>query len=97
MPAVMCSKCAADLPDGAQFCLQCGQPVGVPAGTSVESPIAVLGCSKCGTSLPDGAEFCPKCGKPVSLPKTSTVRTPPPDFNQAPSLPRTKKKRTRWI
>jgi ribosomal protein L40E len=31
-----CSQCGATLPDGAQFCLQCGKPVAVPK----ESPVA---------------------------------------------------------
>ena len=31
-----CSQCGATLPDGAQFCLQCGKPVAVPR----ESPVA---------------------------------------------------------
>ena len=31
-----CSQCGASLPDGAQFCLQCGKPVAVPK----ESPVA---------------------------------------------------------
>jgi zinc ribbon protein len=30
-PAVLCNKCAADLPDDSQFCLKCGQPVVSPA------------------------------------------------------------------
>jgi ribosomal protein L40E len=65
---VPCSKCAANLPDGSQFCLKCGQPV-APAEDRSTAPItnAVLGCSKCGASLPNEAQFCLKCGKPVSL------------------------------
>ena len=69
MPAVSCSKCATDLPEGAQFCLRCGEPVrATVAGTLPVAATATLGCSKCGTNLPEGAGFCPKCGKPVSLP-----------------------------
>ncbi|HUC29950.1 MAG TPA: zinc ribbon domain-containing protein [Candidatus Acidoferrum sp.] len=91
MPAVMCSKCAADLPDGSQFCLKCGQPVGVPDGTAVTTAIAVLACSKCGATLPEGAEFCAKCGKPVSIPaKTSGVRDPAASSKPIPPLPQRK-------
>ena len=81
----MCSNCASDLPEGAQFCLKCGQPVmgamGAPA------PNAVLACSKCGANLPDGAEFCAKCGKPISLPpkKSSMVDASGPKDVPAPS------------
>lgn len=74
MPAVLCSKCATDLPDGAQFCLKCGEPV--PSTADGVLP-AVLGCAKCGTTLPEGAEFCPKCGKPVSIPSKKALEKPP--------------------
>lgn len=73
---MLCTKCAANLPEGSQFCLKCGHPVG-PAVTGDTPPIvtAVLGCSKCGASLPDGAQFCLKCGKPVSSPTKNTADT----------------------
>lgn len=91
MPAVMCSKCAADLPDGSQFCLKCGQPVGVPDGTAVATAIAVLACTKCGSTLPDGAEFCAKCGKPVTIPaKVSGMTDPAGRSKPIPPLPRPK-------
>ena len=66
---MLCSKCAANLPEGSQFCLKCGQPVATKAD-SAESPAAdaVLRCSKCGAPRANGAEFCLKCGKPVSSP-----------------------------
>ena len=72
---MLCTKCAANLPDGSQFCLKCGQPVNIarPATAALPPPtIAVLACSKCGATLPEGAQFCLKCGKPVSLPAKST-------------------------
>jgi hypothetical protein len=31
---VLCSKCAANLPEDSQFCLKCGQPVSSPAQTA---------------------------------------------------------------
>lgn len=66
---MLCSKCAASLPEGSQFCLKCGQAVTVPAENAAEPAATVLlGCSKCGANLPDGAQFCLKCGKPVSSP-----------------------------
>jgi hypothetical protein len=33
--AVLCSQCAADLPEGSQLCLKCGQPAGLPLKTDV--------------------------------------------------------------
>jgi len=81
VPAVLCSKCATDLPDGAQFCLKCGEPVQTPADAL---PTAVLGCSKCGTNLPDGAEFCPRCGKPVSMPPKTPLKSSAGVLNSQP-------------
>ena len=71
---MLCSKCAANLPEGSQFCLKCGQPLATKADSAESPPAdAVLGCSKCGAPLDDGADFCLKCGKPVSSPsKTAT-------------------------
>jgi hypothetical protein len=39
-----CSQCGATLPDGAQFCLQCGKPVAVPAKDTraAEEPVAEI-------------------------------------------------------
>jgi hypothetical protein len=47
-----CTKCGAQLKDGARFCAQCGA--------------AVNYCPKCGQTLKDGARFCAGCGAPVS-------------------------------
>ena len=69
MPAVLCSKCGVDLPDGSQFCLKCGEPVTTTAGgTDFVITTATLGCSGCGAKLPEGAQFCSRCGKSVSMP-----------------------------
>ena len=74
---MLCIKCAANLPEGSQFCLKCGQPVNGAWATTAALPpptIAVLACSKCGATLPEEAQFCAKCGKPVSLPaKTAPI------------------------
>jgi len=90
---VLCSKCAANLPDGSQFCLKCGQPVSAGAYSAAAAAVtASLGCSKCGASLPDEAEFCLKCGKPVSSPaKSASVQADAEVL--PPELPRPKPKR----
>ena len=92
---MLCSKCAANLPEGSQFCLKCGQPARVSAnsaGTQVVT--ASLGCSKCGATLPEDAEFCLKCGKPVSSPAKNTTDQSAVEV-LPPTLPRPKPKRRR--
>ena len=98
---MLCSKCAANLPEGSQFCLKCGQPVSRPA-TTIAPPAATatLACSKCGTSLPEGAEFCLKCGKPVSVPAKSAAPERPAVVESAPAAlarPRLKRRIFRWV
>jgi ribosomal protein L40E len=97
---VVCTKCAASLPDGSEFCLKCGEQVNSSAsrGTTAAAATSALDCSKCGTELPDGAQFCLECGKPVSLPAKKTagqaspatveIIPPPP-----PSRPQRRKRR----
>ena len=48
-----CPKCATDNPQGASFCMGCGQPLS-------------LSCPNCGTSLPGGARFCFSCGHQIA-------------------------------
>jgi len=99
---VLCTKCAADLPEGSQFCLKCGHPVGA-AVTDAAPPIvtAILGCSKCGASLPEGAQFCLKCGKPVSSPARNTAAADPPDVADVPPVqlprPRQRQRIVPWL
>ena len=45
-----CSKCGADLPNNAKFCLECG--------TKLENK-----CPKCGEITSVDAKFCPECGE----------------------------------
>ena len=64
-----CSKCGAALPDGAKFCLNCGEKVEVPAANVVVCPqcgarvAAGKFCLECGAPLTPSV--CPKCGKEV--------------------------------
>jgi len=93
---VLCSKCAANLPDDSQFCLKCGQPVPTPVSFNPSSTVNVrVGCSKCGASLPQGAEFCLKCGNPMSLPPKDgpAVEVIPP----AAPRPQPKRRRALWL
>ncbi len=73
-----CPKCGAALPEGAKFCLECGEKI-VTAGQVVcpqcGKTVAqgkfclecgyrfVTSCPKCGKALSAGAKFCPECGE----------------------------------
>lgn len=50
-----CAKCGAALPDGAKFCLECGEKV-------VEIKEGCIICPKCGQQVPK-AKFCLECGQ----------------------------------
>jgi ribosomal protein L40E len=95
---VLCSKCAANLPEGSEFCLKCGEPVESPANEPIpQIEDALLACSKCGTTLPDGAEFCLKCGKPVSSGKRKIGFSQSPGVIDAPQLDARPKRKRRFI
>ena len=50
-----CAKCGEPLPEGAKFCLNCGEKVAptVPDGMVI--------CPECGNTVVKG-KFCPECG-----------------------------------
>jgi hypothetical protein len=50
-----CSNCDASIPEGEQFCPQCGVPIGV-----------VARCPHCGAAMLPGEQFCGECGKEVT-------------------------------
>jgi ribosomal protein L40E len=96
--AVQCSKCAANLPDGSQFCLKCGQPLShATPGPASQTVAASLGCSKCGADLPDEAQFCLKCGKPVSSSAKKTMAAQPPDVQVLPTAIRPPRRQRRGL
>jgi ribosomal protein L40E len=99
VPSLQCAKCATKLPEGAQFCLKCGQAVGKPTPVAAAPVIdASLACSKCGAELPPEAQFCLQCGKPVSVsakpaaPKSAAATPPAPP----PAPPKRKRHIVLW-
>jgi class 3 adenylate cyclase len=50
---MICPHCQTENPEGARFCLNCGQTL-------------VQRCANCRTALPARARFCMHCGQPVS-------------------------------
>ncbi len=47
-----CTRCQAENPPTARFCMQCGAALPVP-------------CPHCGAALPPNAKFCMQCGQPL--------------------------------
>ena len=82
--AVSCGKCGANLPEGSQFCLKCGQPVPLLEASSAPVMAPTLAyCTECGAEFPAGGQFCLRCGQSVdAMPKgtqakvETTVRPP---------------------
>lgn len=52
-----CTKCNTAIPDGAKFCVSCGQPVELDLGAAK--------CPQCGLELAPGMKFCTVCGASV--------------------------------
>ena len=50
--SLVCSKCNSTLPQGAKFCMNCGEKV---------APKEVY-CQECGAVMPADAQFCMNCG-----------------------------------
>ncbi len=65
---MFCTKCGAQLPDGAQFCYKCGTPVGgaaaAPAAASAATPATAASSP---TLAAAGVQElkCPACGAPI--------------------------------
>lgn len=52
--SVKCTKCGAEIPEGAKFCLECGEKL-VTKGKIL--------CPKCDAEIPGNAKFCLECGE----------------------------------
>jgi len=60
-----CSKCGAENPDGAKFCIECASPF-------------ARRCSSCGKENPPRAKFCLECSKPIDPASADTRETSKP-------------------
>src|SRR5262249_42882747 len=67
--SMRCSVCNAELPQDAQFCIECAAPV-VQAATGPTRRIGTAAtaarCPHCGTANPEQAIFCVTCGQSLS-------------------------------
>jgi hypothetical protein len=92
-----CSNCDAELPEGGQFCIECGRlATQASTGATERLPEHAGGprCSMCGTPNPPGAIFCVRCGRELAARPVadapappSTITPPAPPVVVAPALP----------
>jgi membrane protease subunit (stomatin/prohibitin family) len=69
--AITCASCGTQNPQGARFCVNCGQPPTPPS----------LHCTQCGTQMAAGSRFCPSCGTPTAAaapPQQAAPQQAPP-------------------
>ncbi|MBR6068423.1 MAG: zinc ribbon domain-containing protein [Bacteroidales bacterium] len=60
-----CTKCNAELAEGAKFCPECGAKIEIH-----------IFCANCGTKLGEGAMFCSNCGEKVGCEDQETKKCP---------------------
>jgi hypothetical protein len=80
-----CPNCDADLPEGGQFCIECGAPAQPAAtGATERLPDHQDGprCAYCGTHNPAIANFCVRCGRALGVAPTAE-----PPHNPFPPIP----------
>src|SRR5262249_32683044 len=61
---MQCSKCQAENPSQAKYCMQCAS-------------LLVLQCQACGAELPAQARFCFACAHPVGAPASTPMQPSP--------------------
>jgi RNA polymerase subunit RPABC4/transcription elongation factor Spt4 len=64
---MICRGCNADIPDGSEFCPECGMFI---AGEITAGDSNIV-CKKCGATIPRNSVFCPDCGETVADEKIS--------------------------
>jgi hypothetical protein len=74
-----CPNCDAEIPEGGQFCIECGAPAQPAATGATERLPEHQGgprCAHCGTHNPPIANFCVRCGRALSTPTADPPRGP---------------------
>lgn len=73
-----CEKCGHQLPNGAKFCPNCGNPVnnnqsGKYKTREQEFAGKIIKCPVCGEELPSFTAICPTCGHEINSARVSSV------------------------
>jgi len=83
----VCAECGSQQPDGANYCDQCGTPLGKiapeappPAAKAQSSPTI---CPACGNQVKPGVTFCDNCGARLG---SASLLSPPPFVRQPGKL-----------
>jgi Double zinc ribbon len=84
-----CPNCDAEIPEGGQFCVECGaaaQPAATGATERLPEHQGGPRCAHCGTHNPPIANFCVRCGRALRVaPTADPPRNPlPPALDPAP-------------
>ncbi len=84
-PDVDCERCSAELPDGGNFCSNCGEPRPDEAASGVGQ---TKPCRDCAEEVQVGAGFCWNCGArsphlPPAVTGNTVVQKAPPDPERA--------------
>jgi hypothetical protein len=66
-----CPRCDADIPDGANFCIECGTPLRPR-------------CLQCGADVLPRAKFCAECGTPLTAQCPAPPAPPPSPLRYTP-------------
>jgi hypothetical protein len=90
-----CANCDAMLPEGGNFCIECGAPAAQAAtGATERLPEHAGGptCAACGTRNPPGASFCVTCGRafgprPLAEPPATALPPAPAPIAASPAMP----------
>ena len=70
----ICPYCSSPVPEGASFCIQCGNPL--PKTNPNPALSREIICPKCSTSNLPGSAYCSNCGTPISQSGSSSAPTP---------------------
>lgn len=94
---MQCQACGADLPDDAQYCIECGARAtgAASTGATVRLPMAAVACRTCGTANPGRATFCVSCGRPVRAPAPAPAPSAPQSVTGPAAYPASRRRRGR--